>query len=54
MFFLFFFQCEADDPSKLKKVKSSLMETCDKNKDGKITKEELKFMLSPVVTNECA
>lgn len=47
-------QCEADDPSQLKKVKSSLMETCDKNKDGKITKEELKFMLSPVVSNECA
>ncbi|XP_073232648.1 calretinin-like isoform X2 [Porites lutea] len=47
-------QPEADDPSTLKKVKSSLMETFDKNKDGKITKEELKFMLSPAGGNECA
>ena len=52
MFFFFFFQCEADDPSTLKDFKSCLMEICDKNKDGKITKEELKFMLSPAGCNE--
>ena len=49
---LFFFQGEVDDPHTLNDFKSCLMEIGDKNKDGKITKEELKFMLSPAGCNE--